>query len=286
MGALHLPFASEAGNGLSSVCIFWAARTGGRGRALGFASLTDLYQNLHVVNRICPRRWRGYTNRPARNGHGAAWSYTTYCRRTRVLAAGTEPLFDAWRGPRFRPFNLPHIGVRCAPNARRRRATVQAARAQFLSRRGRDTYCRSNRQRHTVEHLRIQLDTRSGPQALAPIRLMLDPWRVPDALGDHHRLFRPSYNKLGQVKLAVNRRVGRLTRPDRRNQPNWREGALRSTPLYRVVFLRSLISCASVDGSDSKCRAPPRQNCVTRCLHCRAAATRIGMRISHNVAVS
>jgi len=102
MARFHLPFASEAETVYRSVCMFLLARElVGVGQGQGFAELTDLYENLHVVNRDMSRRLGAATTTdPARNAMALLDSYTT------LLPAALEsslkelkPLFDAWRGP-------------------------------------------------------------------------------------------------------------------------------------------------------------------------------------------
>jgi uncharacterized protein DUF6901 len=104
MARFHLPFASEAETVYRSVCMFLLARElVGVGEAHGFAQLTDLYENLHVVNRDMSRRLGAATRTdPARNAMALLDSYTT------LLPAALEsslqelkPLFDAWRGPKI-----------------------------------------------------------------------------------------------------------------------------------------------------------------------------------------
>jgi len=101
MARFHLPFASEAETVYRSVCMFLLARElVGAGDARGFATLKDLYENLHVVNRDMSRRLGAATRTdPARNAMALLDSYTT------LLPAALEsslqelkPLFDAWRG--------------------------------------------------------------------------------------------------------------------------------------------------------------------------------------------
>jgi hypothetical protein len=101
MARFHLPFASEAETVYRSVCMFLLARElVGVDEAHGFAQLTDLYENLHVVNRDMSRRLGAATRTdPARNAMALLDSYTT------LLPAALEsslqelkPLFDAWRG--------------------------------------------------------------------------------------------------------------------------------------------------------------------------------------------
>jgi hypothetical protein len=100
MARFHLPFASEAETVYRSVCMFLLARElVGAGDTHGFATLNDLYENLHVVNRDMSRRLGAATRTdPARNAMALLDSYTT------LLPAALEsslqelkPLFDAWR---------------------------------------------------------------------------------------------------------------------------------------------------------------------------------------------
>jgi hypothetical protein len=101
MARFHLPFASEAETVFRSVCMFLLARELVGGAEIhGFATLKDLYENLHVVNRDMSRRLGAATRTdPARNAMALLDSYTT------LLPAALEtslqelkPLFDAWRG--------------------------------------------------------------------------------------------------------------------------------------------------------------------------------------------
>jgi hypothetical protein len=100
MARFHLPFASEAETVYRSVCMFLLARElVGAGQSPGFATLKDLYENLHVVNRDMSRRLGAATRTdPARNAMALLDSYTM------LLPAAIEsslqelkPLFDAWR---------------------------------------------------------------------------------------------------------------------------------------------------------------------------------------------
>ena len=100
MARFHLPFASEAETVYRSVCMFLLARElVGAGEEPGFATLADLYENLHVVNRDMSRRLGAATRTdPARNAMALLDSYTT------LLPAALEsqlkelkPLFEAWR---------------------------------------------------------------------------------------------------------------------------------------------------------------------------------------------
>jgi hypothetical protein len=104
MARFHLPFASEAETVYRSVCMFLMARELlGGGENHGFATLKDLYDNLHVVNRDMSRRLGAATRTdPARNAMALLDSYTT------LLPAALEsslqelkPLFDTWRGAPF-----------------------------------------------------------------------------------------------------------------------------------------------------------------------------------------
>ena len=104
MARFHLPFASEAETVYRSVCMFLLARElAGAGDAHGFATLKDLYDNLHVVNRDMSRRLGAATRTdPARNAMALLDSYTT------LLPAALEssleelkPLFDTWRETKF-----------------------------------------------------------------------------------------------------------------------------------------------------------------------------------------
>ena len=101
MARFHLPFANEAETVYRTVCSFLLARElMGAGEAHGFATLKELYDNLHIVNRDMSRRLGAATRTdPARNAMALLDSYTT------LLPAALEsslqelkPLFDAWRG--------------------------------------------------------------------------------------------------------------------------------------------------------------------------------------------
>jgi hypothetical protein len=101
MARFHLPFASEAETVYRSVCMFLLARhLAGGDDALGFASLENLYENLHVVNRDMSRRLGAATRTdPARNAMALLDSYTTLLPA--ALDSSLEelkPLFDGWRG--------------------------------------------------------------------------------------------------------------------------------------------------------------------------------------------
>jgi hypothetical protein len=102
MARFHLPFASEAETVYRSVCMFLLARElVGAGGTHGFASLKDLYENLHVVNRDMSRRLGAATRTdPARNAMALLDSYTTLLPAALESSLQElEPLFDAWRGP-------------------------------------------------------------------------------------------------------------------------------------------------------------------------------------------
>lgn len=101
MARFHLAFASEAETVYRSVCMFLLARhLAGAGEVRDFAGLTQLYENLHVVNRDMSRRLGAAAKTdPARNAMALLDSYTT------LLPAALEsqlkelkPLFEAWRG--------------------------------------------------------------------------------------------------------------------------------------------------------------------------------------------
>ncbi|HEY2677998.1 MAG TPA: hypothetical protein VGI65_13595 [Steroidobacteraceae bacterium] len=101
MARFHLPFANEAETVYRSICSYLLARElMGTKDEHGFASLKELYENLHIVNRDMSRRLGAATRTdPARNAMALLDSYTT------LLPAALEsslqelrPLFDAWRG--------------------------------------------------------------------------------------------------------------------------------------------------------------------------------------------
>jgi hypothetical protein len=101
MARFHLPFASEAETVYRSVCMFLLARQlVGAGDTHGFATLKDLYENLHVVNRDMSRRLGAATRTdPARNAMALLDSYTTLLPAALESSLQElEPLFDAWRG--------------------------------------------------------------------------------------------------------------------------------------------------------------------------------------------
>jgi hypothetical protein len=100
MARFHLPFASEAETVYRSVCMFLLARElVGAGDTHGFATLNDLYENLHVVNRDMSRRLGAATRTdPARNAMALLDSYTTLLPAALESSLQElEPLFDAWR---------------------------------------------------------------------------------------------------------------------------------------------------------------------------------------------
>ena len=75
----------------------------GTGEAHGFATLKELYESLHIVNRDMSRRLGAATRTdPARNAMALLDSYTTLLPA--ALDSSLEelkPLFDAWRGSRY-----------------------------------------------------------------------------------------------------------------------------------------------------------------------------------------
>jgi hypothetical protein len=99
MARFHLPFANEAETVYRSVSMFLLSRemTAADARP-AFSALTELYENLHLVNRDMSRRLGAATNTdPARNAMALLDSYTT------LLPAALDrsleewkPLFDAW----------------------------------------------------------------------------------------------------------------------------------------------------------------------------------------------
>ena len=100
MARFHLPFADEAETLYRSIGMFLLAREIiGAGEAHGFASLEELYRNLHVVNRDMSRRLGAAARTdPARNAMALLDAFTI------LLPAALErsfeelkPLFDAWK---------------------------------------------------------------------------------------------------------------------------------------------------------------------------------------------
>jgi hypothetical protein len=99
MARFHLPFASEAETVYRIVSMFLLSRemTSTDTRP-AFGALTELYENLHLVNRDMSRRLGAATNTdPARNAMALLDSYAT------LLPAALDrsleewkPLFDAW----------------------------------------------------------------------------------------------------------------------------------------------------------------------------------------------
>jgi hypothetical protein len=99
MARFHLPFANEAETVYRSVSMFLLSRemTAADSRPV-FSALTELYENLHVVNRDMSRRLGAATHTdPARNAMALLDSYAT------LLPAALErsleewkPLFEAW----------------------------------------------------------------------------------------------------------------------------------------------------------------------------------------------
>ncbi|HEY3852036.1 MAG TPA: hypothetical protein VGL87_13750 [Steroidobacteraceae bacterium] len=99
MARFHLPFANEAETLYRSVSMYLLSReiTATHSRP-AFGALTELYENLHLVNRDMSRRLGAATNTdPARNAMALLDSYAT------LLPAALDrsleewkPLFDAW----------------------------------------------------------------------------------------------------------------------------------------------------------------------------------------------
>ena len=99
MARFHLPFANEAETVYRSVSMYLLSRevTTADPRP-PFLALTELYENLHIVNKGMSRRLGAATTTdPARNAIALLDSYTT------LLPAALErsleelkPLFDAW----------------------------------------------------------------------------------------------------------------------------------------------------------------------------------------------
>ncbi len=99
MARFHLPFANEAETVYRSVSMFLLFRemTAADSRP-AFSALTELYANLHLVNRHMSRRLGAATHTdPARNAMALLDSYAT------LLPAALDrsleewkPLFDAW----------------------------------------------------------------------------------------------------------------------------------------------------------------------------------------------
>jgi hypothetical protein len=99
MARFHLPFANEAETVYRSISMFLLSRqmTATDTRP-AFSALTELYENLHVVNRDMSRRLGAATHTdPARNAMALLDSYAT------LLPAALDrsleewkPLFDAW----------------------------------------------------------------------------------------------------------------------------------------------------------------------------------------------
>jgi hypothetical protein len=99
MARFHLPFANEAETLYRSVSMFllWREITAADHRS-AFGGLTELYENLHLVNRDMSRRLGAATSTdPARNAMALLDSYTTLLPAAldRSLAEW-KPLFDAW----------------------------------------------------------------------------------------------------------------------------------------------------------------------------------------------
>jgi hypothetical protein len=99
MARFHLPFANEAETLYRSVSMFLLSREmTAADSAPAFGPLTELYENLHLVNRDMSRRLGAATHTdPARNAMALLDSYAT------LLPAALDrsleewkPLFDAW----------------------------------------------------------------------------------------------------------------------------------------------------------------------------------------------
>jgi hypothetical protein len=100
MARFHLPFASEAETLYRSISMFLLSREMTQPAAgPAYGALTELYENLHVVNRDMSRRLGAATRTdPARNAMALLDSYST------LVPAALErsfeewrPLFDAWQ---------------------------------------------------------------------------------------------------------------------------------------------------------------------------------------------
>ncbi len=99
MARFHLPFANEAETVYRSVSMYLLSREmNAPDPRPAFVALTELYENLHLVNRDMSRRLGAATSTdPARNAMALLDSYTT------LLPAALDrsleelrPLFDAW----------------------------------------------------------------------------------------------------------------------------------------------------------------------------------------------
>jgi hypothetical protein len=99
MARFHLPFANEAETVYRSVSMFLLSREmTATDTQPAFSALTQLYENLHVVNRDMSRRLGAATHTdPARNAMALLDSYATLLPAAldRSLAEW-KPLFDAW----------------------------------------------------------------------------------------------------------------------------------------------------------------------------------------------
>ena len=99
MARFHLPFANEAETVYRSVSMFLLSRqmTATDTRP-AFSALTELYENLHVVNRDMSRRLGAATHTdPARNAMALLDSYATLLPAALDLSLEEwKPLFDAW----------------------------------------------------------------------------------------------------------------------------------------------------------------------------------------------
>ena len=99
MARFHLPFASEMETVYRSVSMFLLARElAGSSRPPGFAELSTLYENLHIVNRDMSRRLGAATRTdPAQNAMALLDAYATLLPAALESSLqGLKPLFDAW----------------------------------------------------------------------------------------------------------------------------------------------------------------------------------------------
>ena len=99
MARFHLPFASEMETVYRSVSMFLLARElAGLRLPQGFAALSTLYENLHIVNRDMSRRLGAATRTdPAQNAMALLDAYATLLPAALESSLqGLKPLFDAW----------------------------------------------------------------------------------------------------------------------------------------------------------------------------------------------
>ncbi len=99
MARFHLPFASEMETVYRSVSMFLLARElAGLSLPQGFAALSTLYENLHIVNRDMSRRLGAATRTdPAQNAMALLDAYATLLPAALESSLqGLKPLFDAW----------------------------------------------------------------------------------------------------------------------------------------------------------------------------------------------